>query len=186
MRISFIMHKKAIIIAVIAVTSLLSFGCGGGAPAANTNANTATANSNNPLETTKPKVEEPSNDAPTLSPVYKAYCDAWVKNDEAALKKIYSADTLKDFEAQMKEAKEKRLIKFLEDDKVSGTPCEAKNEEIKGDTATARIISNIYPKGLKVVFVKENGEWKLTNKVPDIDSVGKSASNANTAANTAK
>lgn len=182
------MQNKAIIIAVIAVTSILSFGCGGAANTSNTNANanTAAANSTNPLETTKPKIEEPSNDAPTLSPVYKAYCEAWAKNDEAVLRKIYSSDTIKSFEADMKEAKEKSLIKFLEDDKVSGTPCETKNEEIKGDTATARIISNIYPKGLKVVFVKENGEWKLTNKVPDIDSVGKTATNANTAANTAK
>lgn len=181
------MPTKVIFIAVIAVTSLISFGCGGAANTSNTNTNKAASNANSPVETTKPKVEEPTNNAPTLTPVYKAYCDAWAKNDEAALRKVYSSDTLKDFEEQMKEAKEKSLIKFLQDDKISGTPCEAANEEIKGDTATVRIISNLYPRGIKVVFVKENGEWKLTNKIPDIDSVSKSASNANSkAAETAK
>ena len=58
--------------------------------------------------------EATTNNAPTLTPVFKAYCDAWVKNDEAALRKVYSSDTLKGFEAEMKEDKAKSLIKFLE------------------------------------------------------------------------
>lgn len=177
------MIKNKALIAVIALTSFVVFGCGG---ASTPNANTAKGNSNNPLETTKAKTDGPTNDAPTLSPVFKAYCDAWAKNDEAAMRKVYSSDTIADFEDQMKDAKEKSLLKFLEDDRVSGTPCQTTNEDIKGDSATAFITSNIYPKGLKVVFVKQNGEWKLTNKVPDIDSVTKSAANANTASDKAK
>jgi predicted lipid-binding transport protein (Tim44 family) len=177
------MRKKVILFAVILVTTIGSLGCGGTAPSANKAA--ANANSD-PLATTKPKTEEVTNNAPTLSPAVKAYCDAWAKNDEAALRKVYSSDTIKDFEQQMKDAKEKSLLKFLEDDKVAATPCEATNEQITGDNATVRIVLSIYPKGLKVVFVKENGEWKLTNKVPDIDSVTKSAANANTPSDKAK
>lgn len=167
------MLKRSLFIAVIAVTSLFIFGCGG--PAANSN-NTAAANSNNPLETTKKTPEATTNNAPTLTPVFKAYCDAWVKNDEAALRKVYSAATLKQFETEMKEEKAKSLIKFLEPtDKVSGNPCEVTNETINGDKAVARIKSDKYPNGIEIEFVRENGEWKMTNRSPAVDSVKRSA-----------
>ena len=80
----------------------------------------------------------------------------------------------------MKAEKEKSLIKFLEDDKVSGTPCEVTNEEITGDSAVAKIISNKYPNGIPIVFVKENNEWKMTNKSPALDSMKPSANTAKT------
>lgn len=174
------MHKNTLILAVIAAAFIIS-ACGGTATP-NANTNTAVANANTAVDTTKPKINEPENDAPTLSPVYKAYCAAAAKNDEAAIRKLYTAATLKNFEEQMKEMKEKSLLKFLEDDKPTGG-CEVKNEDIKGDTAIARIFSNLYPKGLRVTFEKEGGEWKMTNKVPDLESV-KSTSNSN--GNTAK
>jgi len=80
----------------------------------------------------------------------------------------------------MKDEKETSLIKFLEaTDKVSGNPCEVTNEKIDGDKALATIRSNKYPTGITVVFVKENGEWKLTNKSPAIDAVKPSNSNSN-------
>ena len=79
----------------------------------------------------------------------------------------------------MKTEKAKTLIKFLEDtDRVSGTPCDVTNEKINGDSAVAKIRSNRYPNGIDVVFVKENGEWKLTNRSPVLDSVKKSGSNS--------
>jgi hypothetical protein len=171
----------ALVLALILLSIALS-GCGGPSSAPNTNTgSTATANSTNPLETNKAAPEQVTNNAPTLTPVYKAYCDAWVKNDEAGLRKVYSADTLKQFEDEMKEEKAKSLLKLLSADKVSGTPCEARNEKITGDTATATIVSNKYPNGLPVVFVKENGEWKLTNRSPSLDAVTKSAPAQNTA-----
>lgn len=160
------------------------FGCGGQAPPANStgNANTRKENTNNPLETTKAPAEQTTNNAPTLAPVFKAYCNAWVKNDEAALRKVYSSATIKDFEADMKEEKATSLIKFLEPtDKVSGNPCEVTNEKITGDTAVARIRSDKYPNGISVVFLKENGEWKMTNKSPALDSVKQSTTNSNAA-----
>ncbi len=169
---------------LIAALASLIAACGVGAPANLGNSasgNTAANNSNDPLATTKPAKEPTTNNAPTLTPVFKAYCDAWVKNDEAALRKVYSADTLKIFESQMKEDKVKSLIKFLEDDKVSGTPCEVTNEEITGDSATAKIISNKYPNGIKIVFVKEGPDWKMTNRSPVLDVVKPTANTSNTA-----
>ncbi len=156
------------------------FGCGGTTPSNSNAINATNVASNNPLETTKPTPEQTTNRAPTLTPVFKAYCDAWVKNNEAALRKVYSSDTIKNFEEQMKDEKETSLIKFLEaTDKVSGNPCEVTNEKIEGDKALATIRSNKYPTGITVVFVKENGEWKLTNKSPAIDAVKASNSNSN-------
>jgi hypothetical protein len=165
---------------------LLVAACGGNQPTSNNNSNStdnAKANGNNPLSVTTPTPEAITNNAPTLTPVFKAYCDAWVKSDEAGLRKVYSSDTIKQFEQDMKEEKQKSLIKFLEPtDRVSGTPCEVKNEQINGDNATAKIFSDKYPNGIAVVFVKQNGEWKLTNRSPALESVKSS----NTASNSAK
>ena len=166
--------------------------CGGGTTPPNANggnSNAAGGNSNNPLAVTTPTPETTTNNAPTFTPVFKAYCDAMVKKDEAALRKIYSSDTIKDFEEQMKADKIKSLMKFLEDDAVSGKLCEVRNEQIKGDEAVAEIRADSYPNGIKVVFVKEVGEWKLTNRSPAIDSVKQTATNppaANVNANAAK
>jgi len=161
----------------------LSFACGG--PAANnsnagttvTNGNTAPDNGNLAPKTPTPVAV--TNNAPTLTPVIKAYCEAMNKKDEAALRKIYSADTIANFQKQMKEQKVPTLIKFLEDDKVGAT-CELTNEQINGDSATARFTSDTDKGGLTVVFVKEGGEWKLTNKSPDISNM-KPSSNSNAA-----
>lgn len=171
--------RSQILIFTLILASLVMSGCGGIVP--NTNTTTANGNSNNPLETTKKPEETTKNNAPTLTPVYKAYCDAWVKNDEAALRKVYSAETLKGFEADMKTEKSKSLLKFLVDDKVSGKPCEVKNEKIDGDKGVAEIVSDRYPNGFPIIFVKENGEWKMTTRSPVIDSVRQGAANTNTA-----
>lgn len=171
------MRRDFFVLLFIGLVSVFIAACGGTTPANNGNA----ANEN-PLATAKSGPEATTNNAPTLTPIFKKYCEAWVKNDEAALRKVYSSDTIKDFETQMKADKEKSLIKSLEaTDKVSGTPCEVTNEEITGDNAVAKIFSNKYPNGIKVVFVKEKGEWKLTNKSPALDSMKPSPANSNTA-----
>ena len=176
------MPMKTIFFCVLVTCAALIAACGGGANTPNTASNASNAvNSKDPLATNKAEAEKVSNAAPTLSPVYKAYCDAWMKDDEAALRKVYSADTIKQFEAEMKQEKAKSLIKFLATDKVSGNPCEVRNEKITGDTASATIVSNKYPNGIQAIFVKENGEWKLTNKAPSINAVDPKAAPANTA-----
>ncbi len=176
------MQRNFFLFVLIAVLSAMIAACGGGTTPTNSgNGNTVANNSNDPTATTKPANEPTTNNAPTLTPVFKAYCDAWVKNDEAALRKVYSSDTLKIFEQQMKEEKTKSLIKLLEAEKVSGTPCEVTNEEINGDTAVGKIMSNKFPNGIKIVFVKENGDWKITNRSPSLEAAKPTVTNSNTA-----
>lgn len=172
--------KQITIFFTVIFSAILFVGCGN-TPNTATNGNAATnGNSNNPLETSTPTPEQTVNAAPTLSPMFKAYCTAMDKKDEAAIKNLYSSDTLKNFEEQMKDEGVKSLTKFLENDKL-GKKCEIRNEEIKGDTAVAEIRGDSYPNGLKAIFVKENGEWKLTNKSPALDNMKPTAANANTA-----
>ena len=179
------MHLRLISVACVLVAACAAFGCGGAANTTNTsNANTANAASGNPLEPTKPAADKVTNDAPTLTPLFKAYCEAKLKKDEAGLKKIFSADTLKNFEEQMKEDKIKTLVEFLEDEKVSEKLCQVKNEKITGYTAVAKIFIDSYPNGLDVYFEKENGEWKMTNKSPTFEAAKQSNSSTGSAANT--
>src|SRR4051794_18666000 len=115
------MYTRSVFTLAAIFAVVFAIGCGGTATnnAANTTSNTANANSTNPLETTKSGQEATVNNAPTLTPAVKAYCDAWMKNDEEGLRKSYSSDTIKYFEDDMKTEKIKSLIKYLEDDKVS-------------------------------------------------------------------
>lgn len=165
-------------VTAITAISFAMLGCGGPAPNTNTT-NTTAANANNPLETTKKQPEEAKNNAPTMAPVVKAYCDAWAKSDDAALRKVYSSATLKKFETGMKEEKAKSLVDFLKSDKIAGKVCEASNEQITGDRAIVNFKAEKYPTGIKLVFVKENGEWKLTDEMPDFDAVKKAQPIAN-------
>lgn len=183
------MKFKTFFIFTICTASILSLGCGGGAANVNvTNANSTNStnvvktNANNPLAVTTPTPEQTTNNAPTLTPVYKAYCSAMEKKDEAAIRKLYSQDTVKDMEEQMKDAGVKTLTKFLEDEKVTSALCEVRNEKINGETAVAEIRAASYPNGIKILFVKENGEWKLTTRDPDFDA----KKSAQPAANAAK
>lgn len=144
------------------------------------NANTATTNANNPLATTKTPEVSTTNNAPTLAPVVLAYYEALKKKDDAALKKIYSQATLKSLEADMKDERQTSLAAFITDlEPVPDKPFEVRNEQINGDTAIAEIRGGSYPNGIKIKFIKENGEWKMTNESPEIQSVKQSISNSN-------
>ena len=175
------MNVKILTFTTILIFSIFFAACGGGTetPANNANAavsntNIAKANTSDPLAAKTPTPEQTTNNAPTLTPVYKAYCAAMVNKDEAALRKVYSSDTLKFFQADMKETGDKTIVDYLSTEQVSNELCEVRNEQINGDTAIAEIRSEGYPNGIKVVFVKEGGEWKLTNRSPAIESVNKS------------
>lgn len=181
------MRFQIFILVTILSLSFILTGCPS-TPTTNTNSTTnapsnATTNTNpNGISTPTAKTPEATtNDAPTLKPVFTAYCDAMTKKDEAAIRKVYSAATLKQFETDMKEENEKSLVKFLEVDQVSNKLCEIRNEKIEGDSAVAEVKTEGTPNGFKVKFVKENGEWKLTNESPEIKSVKEAASNSNTA-----
>jgi hypothetical protein len=108
-----------------------------------------------------------------------AYYEALKKKDDAALRKVISQDTLKMWEADMKDEKKTSLTGFLTDlEAVSEKPFEVRNERIEGDTAVAEIKGGNYGVWTPFKFVRENGEWKMTNQSPDFDDVKKSASDS--------
>jgi len=145
-------------------------------------ANSATSNADNPLNTTKTPEAATTNNAPTLTPVVQAYYAALKTENDAALKKIYSQGTLKSLEADMKAEKKTSLSAFITElEPVPDRPFEVRNEQIQGDTAFAEMRGGSYPNGIKIKFVRENGEWKMTNESPEIQSVKQSASNSNSA-----
>ena len=145
-------------------------------------ANSVTSNADNPLNTTKAPESATTNNAPTLAPVVQAYYAALKTKNDAALKKIYSQETLKSLEADMKADKITSLSAFItEIEPVPDRPFEVRNEQIQGDTAIAEMRGGSYPNGIKIKFVRENGEWKMTNESPEIQSVKQSASNSNSA-----
>ncbi|NOT47199.1 MAG: DUF4878 domain-containing protein [Acidobacteria bacterium] len=132
------------------------------------NTNTASNMGANAIAVTTPTPDQVNNDAPTLTPVYKAYCAAYAKKDEAAIRKFYTADTLKSLEEDMKDNNIKTLVEYLKDDKINSAVCSVSNERIKGDKAVARVKpSESYPNGFEVLFVKEGGEWKMSNITPE-------------------
>ena len=175
--------RKAIFFAIVTTLAALSVACGGPGASNNsstsTNGNTANANTDNVLAVKTPTPEQTTNNAPTLTPVFKAFCEAVNKKDDAGLRKVLSSDALKNIQQQMKSDNIKTLSQFFEDDKYK-TTCEARNEQINGDQAIAEIRGDSYPNGIKMVFVKEGGEWKLTNKSPVLDTM-KPSTNYNTA-----
>lgn len=159
---------------VILVLSLVITACSGGDNSANLNTpnknatnNANAGNTDNPLAITTPTPKPTTNNAPTLTPVYKAYCEASDKKDEAGIRRLYSADTLKEFAVKMKRDGIKTLVEFLSDDQASMALCEVRNEQINGDTAIAEVRTKAYPNWPEVIFVKENGEWKITNRRPE-------------------
>ena len=166
--------KYTTLLFAICVSAILSAACGDTGGPANTNtANTNSANTNvtktnadKPFAVTTPTPDQVTNNAPTLTPVFKSYCAARVKNDEAAIRKHYDRDTLKSFDEQMKEEGIKSLVKFLEDERVTNELCEVSNERITGDRAMGKIKTVAYPNGFDVLFVKENGEWKMSTMNP--------------------
>lgn len=175
------MRYKLLFFTTFLTFALLTIGCGGGNEPANKNQNAVNApntntttktNSENPLETTKTPEIATTNNAPTLTPVVKAYCEAMIKKDNAALQKVHSKETLMGYEKDMKDAKKASLAEFLFDlDPIKDVnQCSARNEKIEGDKAVAEIRNENMPNGAKIEFVKENGEWKLTNK-PVFDAV---------------
>ncbi len=181
------MRFQISIFCTILTFTVILTGCPAGGPAGNTVLNTNQTSISDPnktnttLPTSKTPTEATTNDAPTVAPVFKAYCDAMTKKDEAALRKVYSQATLKSLEADMKAENEKSLVKYLEADQVSNKLCEVRNEKIEGEVGIAEVKTEGAPNGFKVKFVKENGEWKLTNEFPDFKAVKDSAVNSNTA-----
>ncbi len=147
-----------------------------------TNANTIKTNTNSPIvaPTSKP-VAETTNNAPTLAPVVQAYYDALKKKDDAAIRKVLSAEFIKSLEADMKEEKKTSLTAFIAElDKVPEKPVEVRNEKIEGEKGVAEIKGGVYVNWTPIGFVKEGGVWKMSNESPDINAVKQSVNSTTT------
>lgn len=165
--------RKNLLLLILFSISL--FGCGGAETPMNSTNNALmnrspsnASNTNNPLIDATPPPEPTSNNAPTLAPVYKAYCDALSKKDDAAIRRVVDSTTLKLWQEDMREEGSKSIAEYLSGEQGATEQCEARNEQITGDSAVAEVRSKAYPNGIKIVFVKENGQWKLTNKSPSV------------------
>jgi hypothetical protein len=174
------------ILSAILIVALFVLACGdaGSNTTVNvnsSNSNTAKTNSNNPIEAKTPAPEQTTNNAPTLTPVFKAYCQAMEKKNEAGIRSVYSKDTLAEFEKDMKEEGSKSLVEYLSIDQVTTALCDIRNEVITGDTAVAEVKTAGMPNGAKIVFVKEGNEWKITNRSPSLDAVKQTATNSGSA-----
>lgn len=164
------MRFQTIFFSAILIFAVFSAACSQSETTVNTNtlsinvANTAV----DPLATNKTPEVTTENRAETLAPLVTAYCDAMRKKDEAALRKVYSKETLKVYEADMKTDNIKTLTEYLENEPVGNKPCETRNEKISGNAAVANVKNESYPNGIDIKFVKEDGEWKLTNESPEL------------------
>ncbi len=178
------MHFKQISICCLLSASALLAACGGttdtpsngsanNSTAGNSaNGNSITVRGTDPTAVSTPEPTQIINNASTIAPVYKAYCAALVKKDDAALRKVLAAATIADLEAQMKEDGTKNMWEVFETDPKPSDPCEARNETFlgNGNTAVVEVTAKwAPPQGAKLQFEKEGGEWKLTNKVPAFD-----------------
>ena len=177
--------RYAMFISLLAIT-LAAIGCGDAGTTSNSNANAKTANTNaaannSAVAVTTPTKAATTNEAPTLTPYFKAYCLSMEKKDEAGIRKAYSKDTLAAFAEDMKADGSKNLVEYLSTDNVTTALCEIRNEDIKGDEAAAELKTAAIPNGERFIFVKEGGEWKLTNRSPALDAVKQTATNSNTA-----
>jgi hypothetical protein len=148
---------------------------------ANPNTNAPKANGDNRFSTNKPPEAATTNNAPTLTPLVLAYYEALKKKDDTAVKKVMSQEFIKQMEADMKADGAKSIAAYMADGEILDKPVEVRNEKIEGDKATAEIKGGTYVNWTKFTFVKENGEWKFTNKFEDIDAVKQSAPSSNTA-----
>jgi hypothetical protein len=184
---------------IFLLTSALLFtACGGTTetPKANTNANgknlsnvNGTTSSPSSSPATVPnngqpapivKAEAPKvNDAQTLAAVVTAYGEALKTKNDAALKKVLSVSTIQSWEKEMKSEGKTKLAEYIASSEyVEGKPYEVRNEEVKGDEAVAEVKGGSFGVWSKIKFVKENGEWKMTDESPEINDIIK---NANTA-----
>jgi hypothetical protein len=125
------------------------------------------------ITTTKTPESETFNDAPTLKPVVIAYYNAVKNKDEKALRRVLSSETLKSLEADAKSEKKKSLIEYIAEIENVDTPYQVRNEKIQGDKAVAEIKGGNYVVWTKLSFIKENGEWKITDKSPEFTDIEK-------------
>lgn len=180
------MRLKNITFTFIILISIIGFACS--SPEPNTNLENANltnltsqtnqpinideTNSNTVLNTKSTPEIVTTNEAPTLTPVYKAFCEAMKKKNEVALRKVLTKDTQDYWEKEMRsEEKNVPLVEYIsETEAITDVgKCGVRNEKISGNTAVAEIRNENVPNGFVIKFVKENDEWKITNQSPEFE-----------------
>jgi hypothetical protein len=155
-------------ILILFLISAFLINCGGNTeinrPANNgTNSTTPNkANTNSPLGTNKTESVK-TGEAPTITPVVQGYYEALKKKDEAGAKKYLSAAALKYYEDEAKSEKKPWFAFVLEENEPVDEKREIQNEKIDGEKAVAELKGGSLGVWTKVVFVKENGEWKFAS-----------------------
>ncbi|NNE65695.1 MAG: hypothetical protein HKN33_03940 [Pyrinomonadaceae bacterium] len=171
---------------IIIVISAFLFSVCGGSGEKPGNSNIKPSNSANSAPNTAPSpkrelendIQEatpvPTVEAVTLKPLIEKFCAARQNKDEEALKKLYSAATLRNLMAAARAEGQNSITSYLETEPV-GDKCTLVNERISGNLGEATFITKTYPNGITWKFVKENGEWKFTDQSSDFDKVKKGA-----------
>src|SRR3982751_5797980 len=173
--------KIFVALPILATFALLAACSGSSVPTNSSNANTTIANTtitntNSAVAVTTPTPEQTANDAPTLTPVVRAYYDALKNKDSAAMRRVLSRDFVARIEDDMRDEKKKDLAAYMaETDKVPDKPVEVRNEKIQGDKAVGEIRGGAYPVWTPFAFVKEDGVWKFTGGSPALDNVSNSS-----------
>lgn len=111
-------------------------------------------------------------EAVTLKPLIETFCKARRSNDDGALRRLYSAATVKSLLANAKRDGKATISDYLASEPV-GNKCSVVNERIVGNTGEATVITETYPNGVRWTFVKENNEWKITEESSDFTNVKK-------------
>jgi hypothetical protein len=144
-----------IILAILFIIAAFTSGCGTDASTSANNtapaANTAAKKEDPKPADTKPVEPATASSVGSLATPTEAYKTAYElrkKRDVAGLKSIMSAD-IKEFLTMMGEEDKKSLDDMIKEmcDKPQADRAEARNEKIKGDTAT-------------VEYLTEKGDWK--------------------------
>jgi hypothetical protein len=170
------MRFQVTFLTAILIFTIFLTGCPSGEPTntngTNVNANAPKGNTNAvPANTTKTPEPPTTNNAPTITPVVRAYYDALKKKDDAALKKVMTQEFVQRLESEMKSEGEKSLAIYAASLENLKEQIEVRNEKIEGDTATAELKGGPYKTWTAFEFAKENGEWKYTGKFPDVRKV---------------
>ncbi len=135
------------------------------------------ADDNNPIKVETPTPRTKETKAETLEPVVKAYCTAINDGDDVALQKVYSRASWKALSTAASKEGVKSVAKYMGSTEPVGKACRVVNERIQGKLAEALVITDTYPNGVPLKFVKEGGSWKMTNQSSDFDAVRKGAKN---------
>jgi len=162
-------------IAAIAATAIAAMMLLAGCNKAGSNSNNAGANTTNnagpattPSATPTSTATTSTGDAgSTPTATFTAYYNAIKNNDAAAVKAIFSKDTIQALEEEAKQQKKSFDDVFQEGLKSASAEVpaqlpEVRNEKIDGDRATLEIKDDKKGTWEPLHFVKEDGKWKVS------------------------